>query len=356
MIEIDNLIVKVGDFKIEVDEMIVDNGEYAVLMGPSGTGKTILLETIAGFRAPIKGEIKINGKNVTNLPPDKRNVSYVPQDYALWPNMNVYDNISYGLKLKKIDKEKIHKKVLEIVEIMEIKDLLNRYPSTLSGGEKQRVALARALIIDPEAILLDEPLSNLDTKTKEQIKDFIIYLHKKLRFTAIHVTHNPLEAIELGNKVAIMIKGKVLQVGTPIEIFSNPRNLEIAWLHGKPNIIIGEIIGMKEGVAIIKIEDLKIAAIYDKEPILGSKVMAILRPEDIVLSKKFLKTSARNVIECIIKEVDEKGGLINIKLEHNNFKMEALITKGSYEDLKLSPGKKVYASFKASALKILTMK
>ncbi|MEM1574524.1 MAG: ATP-binding cassette domain-containing protein [Nitrososphaerota archaeon] len=356
MIEIFNLMMKVEDFKIEVKEMVVNNGEYAVLMGPSGTGKTILLETIAGFRTPIKGEIKINGKNVTNLPPDKRNISYVPQDYALWPHMNVYENIAYGLKLKKVEKKEIHRKVLEIAEVMEIKDLLNRYPLTLSGGEKQRVALARALIIDPEVILLDEPLSNLDTKTKNQIKDFIIYLHKKLGFTAIHVTHDPLEAIELGNKIAIIINGKVLQAGTPIEIFSNPKNLEVAWLHGKPNIIIGEIIEIKEGIAIIKIEDLKIAAIYEKEPILGSKVMAILRPEDIVLSKESLKTSARNVIECIIKEVNEKGGLINIKLEHNSFIIEALITKGSYEDLKLFPGEKVYASFKASAIKILTMK
>ncbi|MEM2082908.1 MAG: ABC transporter ATP-binding protein [Nitrososphaerota archaeon] len=356
MIEISNLIVKAGDFKIEVDEMTINSGEYSVLMGPSGTGKTILLETIAGFRTPIKGEIKINRKNVTNLPPDKRNVSYVPQDYALWPHMNVYDNIAYGLKLKKVEKREIRKKVLEIAEIMGIRDLLNRYPLTLSGGEKQRVALARALIVDPEAILLDEPLSNLDTKTKDQIKDFIIYLHKELRFTAIHVTHNPLEAIELGNKVAIMIKGKVLQVGTPIEIFSNPKNLEVAWLHGKPNIIIGEIIEIKEGIAIIKIEDLNLTAIYDKEPILGSKVLAILRPEDIIISKEFLKTSARNIIECIVKEVDEKGGLVNIKLEHNNFRIEALITKGSYEDLKLLPGKRIYASFKASALKILTIK
>jgi molybdate/tungstate transport system ATP-binding protein len=356
MIEIDNLMVKIGDFKIEVDKMIINNGEYAVLMGPSGAGKTIFLETIAGFRTPIKGEIKINGENATNLPPDKRNISYVPQDYALWPHMNIYDNIAYGLKLKRIDKEKIHKKVLEIADIMEIKDLLNRYPLTLSGGEKQRVALARALIIDPEAILLDEPLSNLDTKTKNQIKDFIIYLHKKLGFTAIHVTHDPLEAIELGNKIAIMIKGKVLQVGSPIEVFTNPKNLEVAWLHGKPNIIAGEIIEVKEGIAIIKIEDLNLAAIYDKKPILGSKVLAILRPEDIIISEIFLKTSARNIIKCVIKEINEKGGLISIKLGYNTLKLEALITRGSYEDLKLLPGKEVYASFKASALKILTMK
>ncbi len=238
MIEIEDLLVELGGFTLKIPRLTVRSGEYMVIMGPSGVGKTVLLHTIAGFIKPVRGRIVIDGRDATYLPPEKRGVVLVPQNYALWPHLSVYDNIAYGLRLRRIDEEEVRKRVERIAEILGIRHLLGRKPSTLSGGEKQRVALARALIINPRILLLDEPLSSLDPGIRWKSMEFLKKLHETLSFTTIHVTHDIIETMYLGEKIGYMEGGVLVGIYSPREFL----NTEYA----KPYIeIISRIIGEK---------------------------------------------------------------------------------------------------------------
>ncbi len=215
MIEIRGLKHIAGNFILEIESLKVENGEYFIILGPSGVGKTLLLSIIAGLIKPRRGKIFVDGIDVTELPPEKRGLALVPQEYALFPHMTVYENISYGLRVRGFPEERIRREVLEISKVLEIEDILDRRPSTLSGGEKQRVALARALIIKPKAVLLDEPLASLDPRLRFKARAFLKGLHSRLGFTAIHVTHNLAEALSLGHRIGYMEEGRLLLISSP---------------------------------------------------------------------------------------------------------------------------------------------
>ena len=217
MIRLRNLRVELEDFKLGIEDLEIMDSEYFIIMGPSGVGKTVLLHTLAGFFKLRDGQIIIDEKNITFYPPEKRGIAIIPQDFGLFPHMNAFDNIAYGLKIRGLDKNRIEENVLKIAEILEIKDMLYRKPDTLSGGEKQRVAFARALIINPKVILLDEPFTNLDPKLKVKAKNFVKKLREKIKFTAIHVTHDISEAIELGDRIAYMENGVLKGIYKPLE-------------------------------------------------------------------------------------------------------------------------------------------
>jgi len=229
-IELEKVCISLGEFNLESISLKVNQGEYLTIIGPTGSGKSIILETIAGFYKPASGKIKVNGQDVTHLPPEKRNISIVYQDYVLFPHMNVYENIAYGLKKRFNSQKDLKAKVEEIAELLNISHLLSRYPSTLSGGESQRVALARALVVNPKVLLLDEPLSALDPLTRENTRKLIKCVVTQLKTTTIHVTHDFEDVRVLANKVAVIKNGKVLQVGTPEEILLNPANEAVAEL------------------------------------------------------------------------------------------------------------------------------
>ena len=214
MIEIKGLKASLGSFTLEIEYLKVEKGEYFIILGPSGVGKTILINVIAGIIVPEKGKIFVDGRDVTRLPPEKRDIAIVPQDYALFPHMNVYDNIAYGLRLRKLQEKVIRKKVLELAKSLEIEKILDKRPFNVSGGEKQRVAMARALVIDPKVVLLDEPLASLDPGLRIKARNLIKKLHDRLKFTAIHVTHNIADAVILSRRVGYMEKGRLLFVGT----------------------------------------------------------------------------------------------------------------------------------------------
>ena len=268
------------DITLEVKE-----GEHFIILGPSGAGKTVLLEIIAGIIEPDSGRVYLKGRDVTDLPPEKRGLAYVPQNYALFPNMNVYDNIAFGLKVRKVPKPEIERKVREISEVLKIEHLLHRKPRTLSGGEQQRVALARALVVEPPLILLDEPFANLDVQTRAKLLTEMKRWKRELGFTALHVTHSFEEAISLGDRVGVMLDGRLVQVGKVRDVFSRPVSEEVARFLGFENIIEGIAEGRKLRVNGVEIE-LPVEA--------KGRVRVGLRPEDIIISTGPIKSSARN--------------------------------------------------------------
>ncbi|BEP17384.1 hypothetical protein PYJP_07360 [Pyrofollis japonicus] len=222
MMLIENLEVELGGFKLSIPRLEVGRREYLVVLGPSGVGKTVLVLTIAGIIRPRRGRIVIDGRDVTHLPPEERGIALVPQSYALFPHMTVYDNIAYGLRARKTPKNIVDEKVRAIAKHLGIEHLLDRKPATLSGGEQQRVALARALVVQPKLLLLDEPLSALDPALRLVGRNLLKQLHREIGFTAIHVTHNLPEALHLATRIAYMRHGTLHGVYKPKQFLETP--------------------------------------------------------------------------------------------------------------------------------------
>lgn len=218
-------------------DLSVDKGEFVALLGSSGCGKTTLLRTIAGFNSPTHGAIQIGGRDVTRLPPDKRGMALVFQSYALWPHMSIDQNIGYGLKLRRTPADVARKRVDELKSLLGLEALGNRKPSELSGGQRQRVALGRALAINPEILLLDEPLSNLDARIRLTVRHEISALQRRLGITAVHVTHDREEAMVMADRIVILNGGEIAQAGTPQEVYNQPNSAFVAAFMGAENII-----------------------------------------------------------------------------------------------------------------------
>ena len=222
-----------------------EDGEFITLLGPSGCGKTTMLRLIAGFEKPTSGEIYIGDRPVSGkdnfVSPEKREIGMVFQSYAVWPHMNVYDNIAYPLKIKKTDKKEIEERVNQALKTVHLEQYKDRFPSELSGGQQQRVALGRALVAHPEILLLDEPLSNLDAKLREEMRYEIKEITKKLKITVIYVTHDQIEAMTMSDRIVLINKGEVQQVGTPQEIYSRPENVFVANFVGKVDFMKGKV-------------------------------------------------------------------------------------------------------------------
>ncbi|WGS64891.1 ABC transporter ATP-binding protein [Marinitoga aeolica] len=274
-------------------------GELITLLGPSGCGKTTTLRMVAGFELPTKGKIYIGNEDVTYLPPNKRDTATVFQSYGLFPHMTVFDNVAYGLKLRKLSKEEIKEKVLSTLDMVGLKDLANRAPSRLSGGQQQRVALARSIIVEPSILLLDEPLSNLDALLREQMRIEIRRIQKSLGITAIYVTHDRVEAMSLSDRIIVMKDGKIIQIGTPNTIYENPNSKFVAGFVGKVAFFDVEVKDIVENKCIIDFRG-KILEIpkYESNVEIGSGNVLMARPESLVLK-------------------DPKKGLINGKVKIN---------------------------------------
>jgi len=221
MIEIEDLIVEFRGFKLEIKNLKIDTGSYQIIMGPSGVGKTVLLYALTGFIRPASGRIYLNGIDVTGYPPEERGFTIVPEDYGLFPHMNAYDNISYGLKKRGYEDEYIKNKVYKLADILEIENILDRKPDTLSAGEKQRVAIARALAIDPNIILLDEPLKGLDPRIRVRAINLLKKMWREIGFTALHVTHDIIEAVYLATSIVYIEDGVLRGVYKPSEFIKS---------------------------------------------------------------------------------------------------------------------------------------
>ncbi len=222
--------------------LFVNEGEILTLLGPSGCGKTTTLRCIAGFAMPDSGQIYIGNQDVTRLPPEKRDIGFVFQNYALWPHMTVYQNIAFGLKLRKLSKSEIDKRIQEILSLVKLHGMESRFPRQLSGGQQQRVALARALALRPRVLLLDEPLSNLDAKLREEMRFEIRDLQRQFRITTVYVTHDQAEALVLSDRIAILNQGRLMQLGTPVEVYDYPANRFVADFIGLCNFFEAEVV------------------------------------------------------------------------------------------------------------------
>jgi multiple sugar transport system ATP-binding protein len=270
-------------------DLHIEDGEFMVLVGPSGCGKTTALRMVAGLEAITKGEIRIGDRVVNDVPPKERDIAMVFQNYALYPHMSVYDNMAFGLKLQKVPKPEIDKRVRDAAHILGLDELLDRKPRALSGGQRQRVAMGRAIVRKPQAFLMDEPLSNLDAKLRVQMRAEIARLQHELDVTTIYVTHDQIEAMTMGDRVAVIRKGMLQQVDNPQRLYERPRNIFVAGFIGSPAMNLLEAsLARSNGSLVVHLGDLRLpvpAEVLAERPALaaydGRKVVVGIRPEDM---------------------------------------------------------------------------
>ncbi|WP_067322455.1 ABC transporter ATP-binding protein [Streptobacillus felis] len=304
---------------VEDVNLAIEEGEFVCLLGPSGCGKTTTLRMIAGFETPSEGHITMSGRDIAYLTPDKRGIAMVFQNYALFPHMNVYDNIAYGLKLQKRPKEEIKQRVDKILKLMKMEDFAERVPSQMSGGQQQRVSLARALIMNSEVLLFDEPLSNLDAKLRLHMRDEIRKLQQEVGITSIYVTHDQAEAMALSDKIVIMKDGKIAQVGSPQEIYQKPNSEFVAKFIGRANILDAKIIENRDNSTLISIlgEEYLVNEKVDYTP--GTDVKVVIRPESIKFTEnKHTLEVSKSIFMGENHEYEVKNGNEVIEIVLNN--------------------------------------
>jgi ABC-type sugar transport system ATPase subunit len=282
---VNNLVKKLGD-KVIVDDVsfTVRDSEFFVLLGPSGSGKSTLLRLVCGLEAPDAGEIIVDSRNITHLPPRERNLGMVFQDYGLYPNMNVYDNIAYGLEARGVHRSEIHVRIRGAAEKLGLSECLHRSVVDLSGGEQQRVALARALVKDADVYLYDEPLSNLDPKLRHKARRDVMVVHREKQKPSIYVTHDQAEAFAMGDRIAVLARGKLQQIGTAEELINEPASIFVAGFIGSPpvNLLAGRIV-REDNTYVFSGDGLMLALPEKWNPILnefdGAEVVAGIRPD-----------------------------------------------------------------------------
>lgn len=306
----------------------VERGEFVSLLGSSGCGKTTTLRMIAGFSEPNKGTITFDGKDYTHVPLHKRNFGFVFQSYALFPHMTVFDNVAFGLKMRKLDKETIRRDVMEMLRLVDLEGFENRYPREMSGGQRQRVALARAMVIKPDLMLFDEPLSNLDAKLRVSMRSEISKLHRQLGSTTIYVTHDQVEAMTMADRIVIMKDGVIQQVGKPMDLYEHPANKFVAGFIGSPQMnfyevkVAGNTMTFSDG-SKMQLPESVVTRLNGRQ---GTLVLGI-RGEDIKLDPQNLDLYKDNIMSATVDSVEVMGNENNLYFNFGGTASVARVSK-----------------------------
>lgn len=345
-----------GEAVLDDISLVISQGEFITLLGSSGCGKTTTLRIIAGLEQPDEGSVWLDGREVTGLEPNQRDVNTVFQNYALFPHMNVAENIGYGLKLKKVPKAEIKKKVSRMLELVQLEGYEKRKPSELSGGQKQRVAIARALVNNPKVLLLDEPLGALDLQLRRAMQIELKHLQKKLGITFIYITHDQEEAINMSDRIAVMKGGRIEQMGTPDEIYNHPKTSYVATFVGNANILHGVVESVQGETAVVKIGNDKVAvdlgtdqqnAGTGRYPAAGEKVTLAVRSENVQLEETMTSENLAGRTDDRDKAMERVSDRYNVE---NIFGLQAAVTEKNFAGgqlrvtLKLNDGTELIAS------------
>lgn len=316
-----NVTKRFGKF-VAVDNLnlVIDDRSFITLLGPSGCGKTTTLRMIAGFESPDEGEIYLGDEPINELTPNKRDTAMVFQSYALLPHYNIFDNVAYGLKLRKLPKDVIKEKVMKILELVKLSGMEGRMTNQLSGGQQQRVALARALVIEPSVLLFDEPLSNLDAKLRVEMRTEIRRIQQEVGITAVYVTHDQSEAMAISDQIIIMDKGVVAQMGTPEEIYYHPVSEFVADFIGEANFLRGKYVGNDGKYAVLDFEGNKLKTPPKDNMKVGEQYTAVLRPEAAKLGDEG-GLECRVIVSCFMGAYQNYHVMVGdtlVKLEDHN--------------------------------------
>jgi iron(III) transport system ATP-binding protein len=317
----------------------VQPGELFFLLGPSGCGKSTLLRILAGLEKPDAGKIFFDGKDIADLPPHERGAPMVFQNYALWPHLNIKENVAFGLVERKMPKGEIETRVADVLHKVELEGLQDRMPGQLSGGQQQRVVLARALVLNPKIVLLDEPLSNLDAKLRIEMREEIEKLHNNTNITFVYVTHDQAEALSLADRMAVLNKGQIHALGVPRELYYRPPNAFCADFLGEANLIAGEVVAVDpEGLQVKTLLGLwhAVNPAGSRLP-LGAAIRCMVRPESLQLMPK--RQTGFNGFEAEIRSLRMSGSTVTLSLTANGVALKATIL--NHSDLDLKPGMKV---------------
>lgn len=351
-VRLDHITKIYKDYKTEKDFAAVDDisldikpGSFVTLLGPSGCGKTTTLRMVAGFESPDKGEIYIGDQAINELTPNKRDTAMVFQSYALLPHYNVFDNIAYGLKIRKVAKDEIAERVMAMLKLVKLEGLEGRMTNQLSGGQQQRVALARALVVQPSVLLFDEPLSNLDAKLRVAMRTEIRRIQQTVGITAIYVTHDQSEAMSISDQIIIMNKGKIAQMGTPREIYYQPKNEFVADFIGEVNFLTGSVTSIDSKAIHVDVGGVDITAESFEKVSKGDSCKIVLRPESITLADK-------GVLPCTVTLSTFMGSYQYYQVDVNGMMIK--ITEYNPKNHKLyEAGDKAYLNFESHNLHIL---
>jgi len=298
--------------------LIINDGEFFTLLGPSGCGKTTTMRMIAGLEFPSEGKILFDGRDVSHLPSYERNTGMVFQNYALWPHMKVFDNVAYGLQIRKVPEAEIKERVKEVLEQVKLEGMEDRFPTQLSGGQQQRVALARVLVINPAVLLLDEPLSNLDANLRVKMREEIKDLQKRLGITTIYVTHDQEEAMSVSDRIAIQNKGKIMQIGEPTHVYNRPQNIFVATFMGRSTLLEGEVLRVNDYVQM-RIGRLQLEGMDSTGKVkVGDKASCIIRPESYEVE---VPDEPHNVLEGRVEWFSFIGPYTEVRLDVEGYKL-----------------------------------
>lgn len=336
----------------DIDHLEIEEGEFVSLLGPSGCGKTTTLRCIAGSIEPDCGSIFVRGKEITHVPIYKRKLGLVFQDYALFPHMTVFDNIAYGLRYRETSKSEVKKKVSGALELVGLAGLGDRYPHQLSGGQQQRIAFARSTVYEPDVLLLDEPLSNLDFKLRKAMRFELKRMQRQLNITTIFVTHDQQEALSLSDWVVVMNEGRIEQVGTPNEIYENPVSVFVADFIGSTNIIRGVVTHCDpaKGICGVRLPNSQAISIPFKETVkVGEEINFIIKPEKINLGRT---PRGEHAVEGKISGTSYLGSAFNYELCIGELKLEALDSQVDYRN-RYEIGDSIFLTFDPEGIKVL---